>query len=343
MATLQNELITFHNTIKVSEEDLRTSRDALLAKIKSTLSENKKPVPQLINQGSYAYKVGITPIGDLEYDIDVGLEFNISVEEYPDAKEVRDWVFAAVKNHTKNPPIKKGPCIRVPYQAGYHVDLVIYSKYLTNKDKENDREIYRLGFKNGEWRPSEPKKLKQIILDSNSPFSGTNVSGSANQLQRVTRYLKRWNDINNPNETDDKPVGLALLLYTINNLTPCYDKDGNPDDLEALKTVCKKAKDTIGRISCKKPTEEFEDIFGRISLAGMNTLKERFSKLFEAIVNAAAESDIEEACGIMASMFGDDFPITKAKVDESSAAFSSALGNAVASAKNPSPPWSFDL
>ncbi len=103
MANLNKEFFKFHTNIKVEEESLRSSRDALVEKIKAKLSEEGRPLPQVINQGSYIYGVGIAPIAELEHDIDVGLEFEVA-SEGTNAIELRKWVFEAIDGHTKKKP-----------------------------------------------------------------------------------------------------------------------------------------------------------------------------------------------------------------------------------------------
>lgn len=342
MANLQDQLIIFHNTIKVEEEDLTKSRDALLDKIKKSLKDEGNPVPVLINQGSYIYGVGIEPTEPLEHDIDVGLEFDITSEAYSDAGKVRDWVLKAIDGHTKEPPESKGPCIRVKYQKGYHVDLVCYAKYKTETERKQETENHQIAMKDGSWRPSEPKKLKKYILDAMDKFESTKVLGSRNQLQRIVRYLKRWNDLAMPFESEDKPVGLAILLYCIDHLQPKLDSNDNPDDLAALKSIALKAKDTVGALIAKKPTQEYEDVFERISENGMNDLKKRFSILYDVISTASSEKSLEKACEKMVTVFGEDFPIDT--VEQSSSASTERrqelIKNVAESSSTRTPPWS---
>lgn len=340
MAKIQTELNTFHNVIKVEEEELVTSRDALMDKIKISVEKKGHPSPKLLNQGSYIYGVGIEPIGNLEHDIDVGLEFPISCEKYPDPKVIRSWVYDAIKDHTSNEPDQKNPCIRVYYQAGYHVDLVTYAKFKTEIERENDVENIQLGLKSGDWRPSEPKKLKTYIEEKRKIFDRTKIPGSADQLQRVVRYLKRWNDEAMPFESNDKPVGLALLLYCLEKLTPQTNAAGEIDDFQALKLVATSATNTIGRITAFKPTQEFEDVFGRISSQGMIDLKLRFQTLLEVLLDVERETDIELACKKMTRVFGSDFPITTNKLSNN---FDKAesLKKVAHSITTPTKPWSY--
>ena len=70
--SIQNYFGKFHKEIKFETEELREKRDILLDKIKTTLKDEKRSVPELLNQGSYIYGVGVKPVASEEYDIDVG-------------------------------------------------------------------------------------------------------------------------------------------------------------------------------------------------------------------------------------------------------------------------------
>ena len=207
MANLQKQIEIFHKNIRVESSELREKRDIIIEKIKKSLSEDNQPIPEVLNQGSYIYGVGIKPVSGEDYDIDVGLDFNIKSSKY-DAQEVRSWVYDAIKKHT-NEVKNKGPCIRVIYQVGYHVDLVCYARYQNDELVEN----FQLAHRNGSWIPSDPKKIKEYIKINREQFKNTKDSSGSDQLQRIVRYLKRWNDLAIPSESDDKPTGLAILLY----------------------------------------------------------------------------------------------------------------------------------
>lgn len=308
MANLQNHLELFHNKIRVSTEPLTEKRDIILDVIRKYLREKGLPGFELVNQGSYIYGVGIKPLGDNEYDIDVGLAFNISTKDYPDAKVVRQWVLDAVKGHT-NKVRDRGPCIRVHYAAGFHVDLVIYSKYTgENKSVEN----FKLGKKDGSWAATDPKKLKELINAAIDGYKATKVEGNATQIQRVVRFLKRWNDIRNPEDNQDKPSGISLLLLAMEKLRPTLKADNEPDDLLALNNFCKNvAMPFLSRITLNKPTPEYEDVFIKISNEKMTELIEAFKALQKACENAINEPDVLKAAKLLEPFFGDDFPTTE--------------------------------
>ena len=99
-------------------------------------------------------KTGVVPIEELEYDIDVGLEFPFDENEYG-AKEVREWIYEAVDGHTDWVE-NKGPCVRVGYTKGYHVDLVSYASW---EDLPGQTQ-FRMANKSNGWRPSHPPGFK---------------------------------------------------------------------------------------------------------------------------------------------------------------------------------------
>ena len=305
--SIQQLFCRFHKKIKVETDELREKRDIILDKIKESLKKAGHPLPDLINQGSYIYGVGVKPVGNVEYDIDVGLDFPIKSFDY-DAKTVRTWVFDAVDEHT-NRVENKGPCIRIRYAAGYHVDLVVYARYKEN----NQNEEFQIAYKDDSWRPTAPKKLKEFIATARTRFAKTKDSSGSDQLQRVTRYLKRWNDNNTPDDSPDKPIGLATLLLVIEQLkNPVVDTDGMPNDLEALRVVAEIAKYTFGRVVIKKPTPEFEDVFGKLSDEAMIRFKKRLVSLLSDLESAKDKND-DDADKILCGQFGDDFSSSQEK------------------------------
>ena len=128
MADLQKYFETFHDKIRTDydlDSTLRDKRDKILKRIRSKHSEAKRPGFKELHQGSYKTRTGVKPIEDLEFDIDIGLRFDVDPAKFT-AKEVRSWVFDAVDGHTGDVK-QKASCIRVNYAENYHVDLVVYS------------------------------------------------------------------------------------------------------------------------------------------------------------------------------------------------------------------------
>jgi len=312
--SIQKFFSSFHKNIRVeNNDDLRDKRDILVSKIRDSLKKAGHPLPDSINQGSYIYGVGVIPLGDVEYDIDVGLEFPIQSSAY-EAKTVRKWVYDAVVDHTDQKAEDRGPCIRVRYAKGFHVDLVVYAKHKDSEYIEN----HQLARKDNSWRPTEPKKLKAQIFDARKAFNDTKDSSGSDQLQRITRYLKRWNDLEHPEDSPDKPFGLATLLLVIKYLnSPVIHSSGTSDDLAALINVARAVTFIPGRIIVTKPTQEFEDVFEKLSADAMDRLKERFVELLDALESARDQESDDAAAQILRTQFGDDFPASMKRSDES--------------------------
>lgn len=348
MADLQNYFQKFHAVIKVDADVLVSKRDIIIARIRKYLSDNDLPGFELINQGSYIYGVGIEPIADLEHDIDVGLAFNIKSDDYS-ASQVRGWVLDAIKGHTDNVK-EKGPCIRVHYAAGFHVDLVVYSQ----RKSSEDREDFQLAHKDNKWLPTAPKALKEYIANARVPYKDTKVNGAADQLQRVVRYMKRWSDEAIPRDSDDKPFGLALLLLAIKTLAPTFFPDGRPDDLTALERVARCAATTFGDLDVRKPTPEFENVFGKLKPQAMTALKDRFQLLADTLAAAKKEMDVGTAAELVKVVLGSDFPTAEnlhkslatynfdqAIENRARAAKSAAIIRAVEGIQDAPKPWRF--
>lgn len=298
MAFLQRQFEQFHATIRMDYDhnnNLVTKRDMLLEEIKDHLKSNERPGFTRILQGSYKMRTGVKPTGAKEYDIDVGLSFEFATGMRPEAGEIRSWVLSAVSRYASRTVIDKGPCIRVAYADGYHVDLVVYAAPTAGDPKFLDH-------KERGWINAEPVQLLKYVDDACSKFSGSEGGAGLDQLRRVVRYLKRWDDFTNPVEGSDKPAGLAYTLLTIDSLkAPVFAVDTRLDDALALRSVADESARTT-RISAIKPTPEYEDMFSRLSPGAHTRLQKRFVALREALDFARSEPDTRVACQRLADV-----------------------------------------
>lgn len=307
MANVQKYFEEFHNRIRVDydmSENLRNKRDIILNRLRDHLHKNGRPSFREILQGSYKMKTGSKPIAELEYDIDIGLRFSFSEDDF-DAKTVRQWVFDAVDGHTEKVE-DRGPCIRVTYTDRYHVDLVVYA----NWEDDFGKEQFRLAYKDNGWRPSSPIELIEYVKTKRESFKGTEDNLSQNdQFRRVVRYQRRWIDKEIPIVSSSKPTGLAFVLLSIERLQPTKTWNGESDDLLALENLAANAANQVDRITAEKPTPEYEDMFARLTDDEMTALKERYRSMSEALKAARNETDLVEACKILQKIFGSDFPV----------------------------------
>ena len=80
--SIQSEFKKFNDRIRLdfkTNSELAEKRDVLLGILEK---DGDLPPFKKLDQGSYAMYTGIKPGDDREYDIDVGLTFNVSKSEY---------------------------------------------------------------------------------------------------------------------------------------------------------------------------------------------------------------------------------------------------------------------
>jgi hypothetical protein len=217
MTDLQKYFEDFHNKIKLSDENeiLREKREIVLNKLrirlKKIFEERGETPPRFVhfNKGSYAMGLGTVPI-NCDYDIDVGLLFDICKDSYPDPVVVKEWVYDALVGHTDEVTMMQ-PCIRVQYHLGeeptYHLDLAVYAHagdmngqiYLARGKQYSspDRRI---------WAEDDPKGL---ITTINNRFGDED---DREQFRRVIRYLKRWKDFKFPSDGNAAPIGIGITV-----------------------------------------------------------------------------------------------------------------------------------
>lgn len=332
MAEIQKQFKEFNEVIRLKQyEDnatLREKRDVVLKKLKQRLKalfeEKDEPLPKFTtsDQGSYKLGTGVKPLkGD--FDIDVGVRFEIDRENYPDPVKVKQWVLDALDGHTKKVEMRR-PCVTVFYQSGddplYHVDLAIYSGAESNTD---NKVCLGKGKKaslaeNRIWEEADPDGLIAVL---SGKYSGDNWE----QFRRCLRYLKRWKDLKFPTDGNAAPVGIGLTIsayYWFNpkfKIVDAYAGRTRADDLEALRefvdAMCRYFQSVfregkwVDRLEVKLPVVPYSDVFEKMSDQHMAQFKDKLQKLAAALDKASKEADPVEACKKLQKFFGDDFPV----------------------------------
>ena len=323
MANVQTYFNKFDTTIRRSYDDngsLREKRDLLLGDLRDGLrrytQDQNISIPRFehFNQGSYAIGTGIEPLSSEDYDIDVGLIFHLSKNDYSSV-QVKQWVYEAL--HTGNRTVEyKRPCVRVQYhRAGevlYHVDLAIYSGSAYNWDNQT---YLAKGFpgsatENRIWEVAEPKKLidtfQQKFQDQRD----------RDQFKRVIRFLKRWKDVNFSAKGNGRPTGIAITACALNwfQRGVRYDlSDGkyHYDDLTALKNFAQAVIHQFSwrsRMSVKLPVPPYNDLFEKMGDRQMETFKSRLEAFRDSLSQVEQTVDPLTSCHILQEVFGDDFP-----------------------------------
>lgn len=314
---LQTQFNTFHGRIKLNDiennRDLREKRDMLVEELQTWLRENGKPTVNFMNQGSYAMGTGIKSLedNDNDYDIDVGLKFNLQTRDYQNAVEVKAWVEDALTRSNREVKMMR-PCVRVQYtkdgKPTYHVDFAIYGK--NGEQLQLAKGFRGSASENRYWEDSDPEKLKKLLNDKFEDLE------DRAQFKRIIRYLKRWKDEKFPTKGDAAPTGIALTAMCYQWFQPKtkkWNEEKKINDLEALKDLLSKICNSYNncgldvRLPVKPQNELCEKI--KASHNHVEKYKRKMNDLENAVSTAFNEIDPIEAAKILEKEFGSDFPI----------------------------------
>ncbi len=332
MANVQKQLEQFNENIRLKRysqnRTLQQKREIVLEKLRTGLKrvfEEKDESPpkfRTFNQGSYKLGTGVKPL-DGDYDIDVGVRFELGTQQEPDPVVVKNWVFDALEGHTKRVEVRR-PCVTVFYQCGneplYHVDLAVYSDSSTNSDALDYLAKGKLNSlsENRIWEQADPDGLVEAIT---SKHSGVEWE----QFRRCIRNLKRWKDLEFSSDGNSAPVGIGITLAAFNWFEPVirivdqFSGKTSPDDLEALNELVASVRDNFKRVYhdgewaerliVELPVVPGNDVFEKMTNAQMGSFKVKLDKLKEAVSEARAEVDPVKACEALNRVFGADFPV----------------------------------
>ncbi len=174
--------------------EMRERRDTNRQRLNGGLKRDGEPAPiQCRSQGSYSMRTMVQQ-PDRDYDIDDGVYFDKEKLQGPrggdrSAGDAREMVREALhSDQFKRPPEKLKNCVRVYYDAGYHVDVPVY-RQVTEMNIWGERETwYELA--STDWKYSNPLAVTQWFLEENKARSPNPDNGG--QLRRVVRFLKAF-------------------------------------------------------------------------------------------------------------------------------------------------------
>lgn len=335
---LQSQFNEFHNKIKISESKLSTLREKRDIIIEKLSDSGELPSFEKLDLGSYSMNTGVEPCdrgeNTKDYDIDVGLRFNVNKLEYEENPiELKEIIDEILEDHTEYGSEIKQPCVTVKYkedgELAYHLDLVVYAY----EDKDNkDSQLYLSRGKkhsskeNKYWEKADPMGLKNLIVGK---YEGDTAEkkGKRAQYRRVIKYLKRWKDVQFSSDGNNEPPGIGITLLVYELFEPSkYDYLESrfiANDFEALKDVVLKIKNEFRdyydfekevwykQIEYEIPVEPYSDVFRKMTGSQMTKFWEKTNKLYDGLVEISEESDLIKKCEKLAELFGDDFPIPK--------------------------------
>lgn len=314
---LQKYFKKFNDNIKLTKaehDDLMEKRDILIGKLQTS---DKLSSFDKYDQGSYAMNLGVKPIDDRQYDIDVALRFHANKDE-TDPFDYKDAIREVLEKHTEYKTTIKDPCVTVTYkkdgEPAYHVDLVpyVYTDY-----SDTDSQMFISKGKTKEtavWEEADPVGLVDYI--NNSIEQGD----KRDQFRRVIRYLKKWKMLRFPQTGHGEPPSIGITLMAVEGFSYALE-----NDLEALLSVCHAIQnkyfytgsDNNGcpqyAIRCTMPEclkfEPESNVFHKMTSAQMTGFKQKLDSLTEALEDVSAEPDLVEQCRILNRIFGDEFEV----------------------------------
>ncbi len=231
MIDCSKDVISFHDdevTLAQTERTaMRQRRDANRKRVKDGLTDAKKPQPtEFHRQGSYAMKTMVQDPDNL-YDIDDGVYFEKSVLAGSKATEMsaldaRQMVRDAVDDGSfKRKPEALKNCVRIYYDAGYHVDIPVYRHQVKKNFFGADEDYYELA--SADWKRSDARNVTDWFEKENDKQSPDKDNGR--QLRRICRFIKKF--------AQSRPSWQACMAsgFMITKLvTECYKPNVNRED-----------------------------------------------------------------------------------------------------------------
>ena len=189
MANCHELFSTFNDELKIlssKKDKMITSKDNLRKIIRDHFSNNHPNyTPTFYIQGSYKLGTSIRNKED-HCDLDDGVYFKSNPDNVT-GTTLQNWVYDAVTGVTAATPTHKSKCIRVDYQAGYHIDLPV----MVFDNSTDDHPM--LAVKNEDFKTDDPKEFVDYYKKHKT-----------DQMTRIVKYLKSWCD----HKRESMPSGL---------------------------------------------------------------------------------------------------------------------------------------
>lgn len=284
---------------EVERSEMRNRRQANQTRLKNGLSKDEKSPPErFVKQGSYAMHTMVQH-PDKDYDIDDGAVFAKDDLVGPkggdmSAKAARDMVRDAVDDGSfKTPPVVRTNCVRVVYDAGYHVDIPVYREF---QDEWGEVVLELAG---ADWRVSDPTELTQwfngaVIDRSPDTTNGRQMRRCVCLLKRLDRSRKYWN----------LPSGLILSVLT----DECYIPHLDRDDEAFHETVAEMHQRLDIALSVFNPVDSSEELTKGPDDPKTRELRDRLAWVLERLTPVKDETcDRNEALKRWGEVFATDY------------------------------------
>lgn len=198
MYNCHDDILAYHDekvTLpKVEQDEMRDRRNTNRQRLKNGLKRDGEPAPTgFQSQGSYAHRTMVQH-KDKDYDIDDGVYFWKDDLKGPNggdktAGQAKEMVRKALHDDRFNrPPEVRTNCVRVYYNAGYHVDVPVYRKVKTTNIWGEEEITYEIA--STDWKKADPAEVTRWFKRENERQSPDTSNGR--QLRRDTRLNKAF-------------------------------------------------------------------------------------------------------------------------------------------------------
>jgi hypothetical protein len=285
MFNCADDVLAFHDDKvmlpQAERTEMRDRRDANRDRLKKGLKDSQKPAPrEFVSQGSYAMKT-MTQNRQKDYDIDDGVYFIKEVlvgdrGAEMSALQVRQMVRNALDDGSfKTPPEVRKNCVRVHYEAGFHVDVPVYRRVTTKDAFGNEKYYYELA--STDWKRSDARDVTGWFEKENDNQSPDRDNGR--QLRRIVRMIKKYA------RSRGSWKGQILSGFGITKLvTECFRGDANRED-KSLYDTMKAIRDRLNwNLVVAHPVTPNETITSGTDDARARFLRERLGEAIDALV-----------------------------------------------------------
>lgn len=260
MYNCHDDILAYHDekvTLpKVERDEMRDRRNTNRQRLKDGLKRDGEPTPTgFQSQGSYAHRTMVQH-NEKDYDIDDGVYFWKDDLKGPNggdktAGQAKEMVRKALHDERFNrPPEVRTNCVRVYYNAGYHVDVPVYRKVKTTNIWGEEKVHYEIA--STDWKKSDPAEVNRWFKRENERQSPDDTNGR--QLRRDTRLSKAFA---RSRESWRPRIATGFMITTL-IVNECYRPNAARED-KALHDTMVAIRDRLNwDLEIKHPTVEGE-------------------------------------------------------------------------------------
>ena len=288
-------------------------RDLLQRELRDWFQQRLGLDTEFVVQGSFAIGTGVNPLGEDDYDIDIGLILDGLDTRNWDPVDLKKEVYEAFKQDPNRQVKIKEPCITIQYEKDgvpqFHVDIAVYGRHGITHNRQLARGKWHSGHRFRFWEDASPENLKIFLLGR---FKD---KAERQQFFRLIRYLKRWKDVQFNKIGNSTPPGIALTGMAYRWFQPVvYDFFGKKavHDLEALRQLVGEVRRHKYGLDITLPVPPGKPVLKKMwqSQNHVQQYRSKWDALHQQLEQAHQayeNNDLALALKILKQVFGDDF------------------------------------